>query len=52
VLEDIVGWKDPARIRSLFERHGMQIHEWDKVRKDSLTIRESATAGPAAATAR
>jgi phosphoserine phosphatase len=41
VLEDIVGWKEPLRIRSLFERHGLQIHEWDKVRKDSLTIRES-----------
>jgi phosphoserine phosphatase len=51
VLEDIVGWKDPARIRSLFERHGLQIHEWDKVRKDSLTIRESATSATGAGTA-
>jgi HAD superfamily phosphoserine phosphatase-like hydrolase len=45
VLEDIVGWKDPLRVRSLFERHGLQIHEWDKVRKDSLTIRESPAPG-------
>ena len=41
ILEDIVGWKDPLRIRSLFERHGLQIQEWDKVRTDFLTIRES-----------
>jgi HAD superfamily phosphoserine phosphatase-like hydrolase len=45
VLEDIVGWKDPLRVRSLFERHGLQIHEWDKVRKDSLTIRQSPAPG-------
>jgi phosphoserine phosphatase len=41
VLEDIVGWTDPLRIRSLFERYGLQIQEWDKVRTDFLTIRES-----------
>jgi HAD superfamily phosphoserine phosphatase-like hydrolase len=41
VLEDIVGWTDPLLIRSLFERYGLQIQEWDKVRTDFLTIRES-----------
>src|SRR5262249_7673869 len=41
ILEDIVGWRDPLRIRSLFERHGLQIQEWGKVRTDFLTIRES-----------
>jgi 2-hydroxy-3-keto-5-methylthiopentenyl-1-phosphate phosphatase len=41
ILEDIVGWEDPLRIRSLFERYGLQIQEWDKVRTDFLTIRES-----------
>lgn len=41
ILEDIVGWRDPVRIRSLFERNGMQIQEWDKVRTDFLTIREN-----------
>src|SRR5262249_26865021 len=41
ILEDIVGWRDPLRIRSLFERHGLQIQEWDKVRTDFLTIRGS-----------
>jgi phosphoserine phosphatase len=40
ILEDIVGWRDPLRIRGLFERHGLQIQEWDKVRTDFLTIRE------------
>ena len=48
ILEDIVGWKDPLRIRSLFERHGLQIQEWDKVRTDFLTIRESRAATAAA----
>ncbi len=40
ILEDIVGWDGPAQIRSLFEAHGLQIQEWDKVRTDWLTIRE------------
>lgn len=43
VLEDVVGWRDPVRIRALFENHGLQIQEWDKVRTDFLTIRESTT---------
>lgn len=41
ILEDIVGWEDPTRVRTLFESHGLQIQEWDKVRTDFLTIRES-----------
>jgi HAD superfamily phosphoserine phosphatase-like hydrolase len=40
VLEDIVGW-DSVRIRSLFESRGFLIQEWDKVRTDWLTIRET-----------
>jgi len=40
ILEDIVGWRDPVQIRGLFEIHGLQIQEWDKVRTDWLTIRE------------
>lgn len=43
ILEDIVGWNDPARIRALFESRGLQIQEWDKVRTDFLTIRQSPT---------
>ena len=40
VLEEIVGLTDPMSIRSLFESHGLQIQEWDKVRTDWLKIGE------------
>src|SRR5262245_23982083 len=40
ILEDIAGWNDQARIRSLFENYGLQIQEWDKVQTDWLTIRD------------
>ena len=39
VLEDILGY-DRLRIRALFEKHGVLIQEWDRVRTDWLTIRE------------
>jgi len=41
ILEDIVGWEEPGLVRSLFESYGFQIQEWDKVRTDVVTIRES-----------
>jgi HAD superfamily phosphoserine phosphatase-like hydrolase len=46
ILEDILSW-NPSKISSLFETHGLAIHEWDKVRTDWLTIRDnsSSTAG-------
>src|SRR5581483_4544951 len=47
ILEEIVGW-DSTRIRALFESYGFVLQEWDKIRMDSLTIRESAVASPAA----
>ena len=37
VLEEIVGY-EPPRIRSLFEKRGLLIQEWDRVRTDWLTI--------------
>lgn len=40
VLEEIVGL-DAGGIRALFESHGFVVQDWDKVRTDSLTIRES-----------
>lgn len=40
VLEDVVGWRSSA-IRALFELHGLTLHEWERVRTDSLTIREA-----------
>jgi 2-hydroxy-3-keto-5-methylthiopentenyl-1-phosphate phosphatase len=48
ILEDLAGW-DSARIRALFEAHGLVLQEWDKIRTDSLTIRETDTAPPAVA---
>jgi 2-hydroxy-3-keto-5-methylthiopentenyl-1-phosphate phosphatase len=50
ILEDIVGWEDPLQIRSLFELYGLQIQEWDKVRTDFLTIRESSLGSAAEVT--
>ena len=46
ILEDIVGW-DALQVRALFERHGLQIQGWDKVRTDVVTIRDSPGALPA-----
>ena len=40
VLEDIVGWDDPVRVRTFFESHGLQVQEWDKMQVDLVTIRE------------
>src|SRR5215475_5846196 len=42
VLEEIVGLTDSVSIRSLFESHGLQIQEWDKVKTDRLKIGEIA----------
>jgi predicted HAD superfamily phosphohydrolase len=39
ILEEIIGW-GPLEIRALFERHGLVIQEWDRVRTDWLTIRD------------
>jgi 2-hydroxy-3-keto-5-methylthiopentenyl-1-phosphate phosphatase len=44
ILEDVVGWTDALRIRGFFERYGLEIREWDKVRTDFLTIGESPVA--------
>jgi len=50
VLEEMVGYTT-AEIRALFEEHGLMIQEWDKVRTDWLTIRESTPAVRAIGTA-
>ncbi len=39
ILEEIAGFNN-AQIRELFEREGLVIQEWDRVRTDWLTIRE------------
>jgi phosphoserine phosphatase len=50
ILEEIGGW-DAAQIRALFEAHGFAVQEWNKVRTDSVTIRETGAGAAAAATA-
>ncbi|HEX7337102.1 MAG TPA: HAD-IB family phosphatase [Gemmatimonadales bacterium] len=40
ILEDIAGM-DSARIRALFGAHGFVLQEWNKIRTDSLTIRDT-----------
>ncbi len=44
ILEEVVGFR-PSQIRALLERHGFVIQEWDKVRTDWVTIRDSAGVG-------
>jgi phosphoserine phosphatase len=48
ILEEIAGW-DPSRIRALFAAHGFTVQDWDKIRTDSLTIREAMAAPQAVA---
>ncbi len=46
ILEDVLQL-DAAGVRAVFEMHGFLIQEWDKVRTDWLTIRESGIADQA-----
>ncbi len=48
ILEEIAGW-DGRRIRALFAAHGLVLEDWDKIRTDSLTIREVPVASHAVA---
>ena len=50
VLEDVIGWDSPARVRGFFEGHGLAVREWDKMQVDVVTFRETAVA-PAAVVA-
>ena len=43
IVEELGGY-GPTQVRRLFERHGLVIQEWDRVRTDWLTIRESPAA--------
>jgi HAD superfamily phosphoserine phosphatase-like hydrolase len=47
ILEDIAGMS-AGRVRALFSSHGFVLQEWDKIRTDALTIRDS---GPSSAVA-
>jgi HAD superfamily phosphoserine phosphatase-like hydrolase len=46
ILEEIVG-ADATAIHGLFESHGLVLQEWDKIRTDLVTIRETDAAPPA-----
>jgi hypothetical protein len=41
ILEEVAGW-ERYRIRSFFEADGRLIQEWERVRTDWLTVRQSA----------
>lgn len=47
ILEDIAGLS-AGRIRALFASHGFVLQEWDKIRTDALTIRDSAASSAVA----
>jgi HAD superfamily phosphoserine phosphatase-like hydrolase len=51
ILQELGGWDDQARVRSLFQSRGFEIHGWDQVKTDYLTIREGSTEEPAVAAA-
>jgi len=36
-LEDVFGWQSSA-IRALFKSYGLQLHDWERIRTDLLTI--------------
>jgi hypothetical protein len=40
ILEEIAGY-DAGQIRAMFEDQGLVIQEWEKVRTDWVTIRET-----------
>jgi 2-hydroxy-3-keto-5-methylthiopentenyl-1-phosphate phosphatase len=45
ILEEIAGWES-SRIRAYFEAQGFVLHEWNKVRTDSLTFGHTGAASP------
>lgn len=46
VLEEMLSWS-PSRIREFFESHGHVLHEWDKVRTDTVKFQPVAAPVPA-----
>jgi len=40
ILQEMGGWSDRTRVRTLFESQGFEIQGWDRVQADYLTIRE------------
>ena len=50
IFEEIAGWPR-LRIREFFEKHGLLIQEWDRVRTDWLTLRAAGNSTVPAAVA-
>jgi len=48
ILEDALRW-DAHQIRALYERHGLSVQDWDKIRTDWLTFHHAAAAEEAVA---
>lgn len=48
IMEEIADW-DSVKIRALFESHGLVLQDWDKIRTDSVTIRDTSVATQAIA---
>ena len=44
ILEELLAW-GPQQIRALFERNGLVIQEWDRVRTDWLTFHDAVVEG-------
>jgi len=51
ILEDIAGWSR-LRIREFFESYGIMIQEWEHVRTDWLTLRQTGIPEPESTTAK
>ena len=47
ILEQVLGLGS-REIRSVFESHGLRLHEWEKARTDRVIVRESAVVPPEA----
>lgn len=41
ILEDILGW-DANQVRDCFDRHGLVLRDWDKIRTDWLNFHDAA----------
>jgi HAD superfamily phosphoserine phosphatase-like hydrolase len=48
ILEKVLGW-GVTDIRSLFESHGLTLHEWEKARADRVTVRDASPSREAVA---
>ncbi|TWU20313.1 haloacid dehalogenase-like hydrolase [Novipirellula galeiformis] len=38
MLEDVIGWTDRAKVRELFDKHGLDVQGWEKTQVDRMAI--------------